>query len=347
MAPSLSASTALTLLCTCAVRSVAAANTALDVNPSNADAHITVQGSDFLWAIFAAMLASALGVTVWALFTPPGKRAFHFLGIGILFTASIAYFSMASNLGATPVEVEFVRYKSDIFTDRAVNPYTRQIWYARYIDWTITTPLLLLELLLTTGMPLSGIFATIFFDLVMIEAGLIGALVVSVYKWGYFTGACIAMFYVFWTLIFPARANAKALGNEAYKAYTMSALILAGLWLLYPVAWGLADGGNVISPDGEMIFYGVLDLLAKPVFLFVHLFNMRKVPYEVYQLQSGHYSAYATVPQVAGAPATQEKRPVGAHTPAAGNAPVTGNNAAGTTMYPAAQSARPSDVTAV
>jgi len=57
--------------------------------------------------------------------------------------------------------------------------------------------------------------------------------------------------------------------------------------------------------------------------------------------------AYATVPQVAGAPATQEKRPVGAHTPAAGNAPVTGNNAAGTTMYPAAQSARPSDVTAV
>jgi bacteriorhodopsin len=70
MAPSLSASTAFTLLCACAVRSVAAANTALDVNPSNADAHITVQGSDFLWAIFAAMLASALGVTVWALFTP-------------------------------------------------------------------------------------------------------------------------------------------------------------------------------------------------------------------------------------------------------------------------------------
>jgi len=103
-------------------------------------------------------------------------------------------------------------------------------------------------------------------------------------------GACVAMFYVFWTLIFPARANAKALGNEAYKAYTVSALILAGLWLLYPVAWGLADGGNVISPDGEMFFYGVLDLLAKPVFLFVHLFNMRKVPYEVYQLQSGHYS---------------------------------------------------------
>jgi len=31
------------------------------------------------------------------------------------------------------------------------------------------------------------------FDLVMIEAGLIGALVVSVYKWGYFTVRFVPM----------------------------------------------------------------------------------------------------------------------------------------------------------
>lgn len=34
----------------------------------------------------------------------------------------------------------------------------RSIWYARYIDWTITTPLLLLEVLLATGLPLTEIF---------------------------------------------------------------------------------------------------------------------------------------------------------------------------------------------
>lgn len=106
----------------------------------------------------------------------------------------------------------------------------------------------------------------------------------SSYKWGYFVGATIAMFWVFWTLIFPARANAKAISAEAHSAYLKSAGVLAILWLLYPVCWGLAvslarvkvalfadpvlpfpkDGGNVISPDSEMIFYGVLDLLAKP-----------------------------------------------------------------------------------
>ena len=63
-----------------------------------------------------------------------------------------------------------------------LNP-TRAVFYARYIDWTITTPLLLLELLLTTGLPLTEIFSTIFMDELMIITGLIGALVASEYKW--------------------------------------------------------------------------------------------------------------------------------------------------------------------
>lgn len=63
-------------------------------------------------------------------------------------------FAMASDLGATPVQVEFVRGAAD---GGYPIPY-RQVWYARYIDWTITTPMLLLELLLTTGLPLSQLF---------------------------------------------------------------------------------------------------------------------------------------------------------------------------------------------
>lgn len=38
------------------------------------------------------------------------------------------------------------------------------------------------------------------------------------------------------------------------------------LWALYPIAWGLSEGGNVISPDSEAVFYGILDILAKVVF---------------------------------------------------------------------------------
>jgi len=270
------------------------AASSLDVNPVVADADLTTKGSDFLWAIFACMLASALGTTIWAMMLPVGKRAFHWIGVALLFTASIAYFSMASDLGATPVYVEFVRYKSDLFTDRSVNPYTRSIWYARYIDWTITTPLLLMELLLATGLPLSEIMIIIFMDLFMIIGGLIGALVPSVYKWGYFTGACIAQFFIAYQLLFPGRKAANAISSHNGHQYMVNTIILLVLWFLYPVAWGLADGGNVISTDGEMIFYGILDLLAKPVFLFVHLFTLSAIPYEQFQLQSGHFSVGAT-----------------------------------------------------
>lgn len=145
----------------------------------------------------------------------------------------------------------------------------------------ITTPMLLLTLLLGTGLPLSHIFFTIFMDEVMIVTGLVGALVQSSYKWGYFTLGCVAMLCaylftaerpkartdrshddvdVFWVLVFPARQAAKFIGDDNHSAYVRGALMLSFLWFLYPIAWGLADGGNVISTDGEMIFYGVLDV---------------------------------------------------------------------------------------
>ena len=47
-------------------------NDALKANKTVANADLTTKGSDFLWAVFAVMLASALGTTVWAMFLPGG-----------------------------------------------------------------------------------------------------------------------------------------------------------------------------------------------------------------------------------------------------------------------------------
>ena len=38
------------------------------------------------------------------------------------------------------------------------------------------------------------------------------------------------------------------------------------LWTLYPIAWGVCEGGNLVAPDSEAVFYGILDIMAKPVF---------------------------------------------------------------------------------
>jgi bacteriorhodopsin len=88
---------------------------------------------------------------------------------------------MGANLGFTPIPVEFVR------SNPKVSGTMRSIYYVRYIDWFITTPLLLLDLLLTAGMPWPTLLWVIVVDEIMIVTGLIGALVESEYKFGYFT----------------------------------------------------------------------------------------------------------------------------------------------------------------
>ena len=108
-------------------------------------------------------------------------RLFHYITAAVVFVAAIAYFTMGSNLGFTPIAVEYQR------SNPKVSGRFREIFYVRYIDWVITTPLLLTDLMLTAGMPWPTIFFVIMVDEMMIITGLIGALVQSVYKWGFFT----------------------------------------------------------------------------------------------------------------------------------------------------------------
>ena len=46
--------------------------------------------------------------------------------------------------------------------------------------------------------------------------------------------------------------------------------------ITYPIAWACAEGSNIITVTSEMIWYGILDVLAGPVFLFLFLFERRR-----------------------------------------------------------------------
>ena len=159
----------------------------------------------------------------------------------------------------------------------------------------ITTPALLLTLVLASGLSLSDIITLAFFDLVMIITGLVGALVESTYKWGFYTFGCVSLVYIWWVLFAPARQSAGVIGPAYKKTFTISAAFLSFIWLLYPIAWGLADGGNVISPDSEMVFYGILDVIAKPVYTLFHLFMVSKLDLTALQLYSGKFTSTAVI----------------------------------------------------
>ena len=75
------------------------------------------------------MTASAFTFMGLALTKPRQDRIFHYMTAGLTLVAAVAYFSMASNLGWTPIDVEFPR------SDPTVHGMNRSIFYVRYIDW--------------------------------------------------------------------------------------------------------------------------------------------------------------------------------------------------------------------
>ena len=281
-----------------------------------ADIAITVRGSDWYWAVTAVMTVGWMAVLGHSLTKPGTHRIFHYISAGLLMVASVAYFSMASNLGFTPIAVEFVR------SNPVVAGRYREIFYVRYIDWFITTPLLLMDLLLTAGMPWPTVLWVILVDEVMIVTGLVGALVRTSYKWGYFAFGCAALAYITYMLAWEARRHANHLGSDIGRVFLMCGSLTAFIWLvsdrlisirismltstkLYPIAWGVCEGGNVIAPDSEAIFYGILDLLAKPVFSALLIFGHRNIDPSRLGLR---LRDYAEDPSVSGGVGGHEKR---------------------------------------
>lgn len=84
----------------------------------------------------------------------------------------------------------------------------------------------------------------------------------------------------------------------------MCGSLTAFVWICYPIAWGLCEGGNVIAPDSEAVFYGVLDFIAKPVFSALLIWSHRNIDPAQLGLRIRDYSDDPTV----GARPLQEKQ---------------------------------------
>ncbi|EST09087.1 Rhodopsin, archaeal/bacterial/fungal [Kalmanozyma brasiliensis GHG001] len=261
-----------------------AGNRALEVNPPNADINLGRWGSDWGWVVFCVMAASTVGLLIWSSRLPRGRRTFPYLLAAVLAISTISWYSQASDLGATPIPVQFL-HNSALAPDGGYP--TRQIWYSRYIDWALTVPLLLLSLLLITGLPLSVIFITLFFSILMIICGLLGALTRTRYKWGYFAFGCAALGYVLYHVFASGLRSARRLDHGFGRAFLAGATLLGVVWPLYALCWALTHGGNVIGVSAEFLWFGILDLISKPVFAFVLLSMLRNCDYGALRLRSG------------------------------------------------------------
>lgn len=251
-------------------------NEAISVNApsSTMDIHLTTQGSDWLWAAFClfaffTIVHAFLFITTSSK-THSIKKSMILLPLFTNAILSYTYFTYASNLGWTEVPVEF----KNVTTDEGLG--VRQIFYVKYIGWFLAWPFVLLSMEVATSAIelnynsqselfnnlftlLSNLVTKILTVEIFVLGLLIGSLIKSSYKWGYFTFSTSAeLFAISLVGISSYRAWKSYDTNKLAVFLVVFQLIVM---VLYPINWGLSDGGNRIQPDSEAVFYGILDLI--------------------------------------------------------------------------------------
>ncbi|RDL36446.1 putative opsin-1 [Venustampulla echinocandica] len=224
-------------------------------------------GTRTLWVIFALMLLSTLALTGMAWRVPVQKRVFHVLTTFITVVGTISYFAMATGDGNSFSKI--ILHESHKHVPDTIEFVYRQIFWARYIDWAITTPLILLNLALLAGMDGASIVVTIAANILMNLLGLFAAFgVTRSQKCGYFTFAIVAYLVVVYQLVISGRRAVSSKDSKTGKLFASLGGYVLILWILYPIVWAIGDGARKWSVDTEIVAYAVLDILVKPVFGF-------------------------------------------------------------------------------
>ncbi len=194
-----------------------------------------------------------------------GGSYFYWITAAITGFAFISYLAMASGAGST------------ILDDG------REFYFFRYIDWLITTPLLLLDLALLAlanpGRNTGLIAGLIGLDVVMILTGLVAGSSTSTFVTTVFfiisTAALVGVLYLLYTRLFAA---ARAQSPNVASIFSTLAILTIVLWSLYPVVFLLGtEGFRAVGQGGEIFLYLVLDLLAKVGFGFLLLSNRQAI----------------------------------------------------------------------
>ncbi|KAI9858962.1 MAG: hypothetical protein M1824_003963 [Vezdaea acicularis] len=221
-------------------------------------------GKQTLWVVFVIMLIATIIFSVLGYRVPTKNRLFHILTTFITLFATISYFAMATGDGISYSKTTVtVKHKhQDTYKD-----VYRQVFWARYIDWSVTTPLLLLDLALLAGLSGADILIAIVADLVMILTGLFAAFGrEGGQKWGYYAIACLAYLVIIYQLAVNGRRVVTSKDTKSAAFFGSIAGFTLIIWTIYPIVWGISDGSRKVSVDAEVLSYAVLDVLAKPVF---------------------------------------------------------------------------------
>merc|ERR1712048_988940 len=112
------------------------------------------------------------------------------------------------------------------------------VYWGRYVDWVLTTPLMLWDILALAGAPNDEIAMVLIMDMLMIGFGCAGAQTPDQNKWFFFIFGMVTFIHIVAVLLKYSKVN---------KVAWMTIV----LWTLYPVVWIVAEGQRMVSASME------------------------------------------------------------------------------------------------
>jgi bacteriorhodopsin len=210
-----------------------------------------------------AMALGALVFTAWA-FNPRGVHIYEYaVAIFIPVWSGLAYLSMAFNQGQLQID-------------------NQTTYYARYLDWVVTTPLLLLALSFTAmhyvkknKTLIAGLMGA---DVVMILSGLIADLSPTPLRYVWYLIGVVAFLVILWLIWNPLRAIADSQGPDLARIFRRVAGLLSVLWVAYPAVWLLGPSGiGLIGQTWDTALFVFVPIISKVGWSFFDLRELRSL----------------------------------------------------------------------
>ncbi len=243
----------------------------------------------------------------------------HWFYVAVMATAAVTLLMMSRNPRGVPqykylihtfvVVWSGLAYAALAMGQGTVELFGKTVYYARYIDWVVTTPLLLLSLVLTGKYTIGvrgGLTAALLgTQVIMILTGLVAELSPEGPRWFWYLSGCVTLVVVLSLMWGPLRQAADQQDAAIQKVYRGSATFLTVQWFLYPLTWALGTPGiGLLSTELTTALFIFLPIVSKVGFAFYNLVNLRNLPPYLHDYSEvdyvGNESIDATSKQPAG-----------------------------------------------
>lgn len=156
--------------------------------------------------------------------------------------------------------------------------------FARYIDWIVTTPLLLLALSWTAMHRLHHKDWTLIASLmgtqvIVVACGLIADLsTVPWVRYLWYINGVVAFLVVLGGIWGPLRAKTKSQGADLSSFHDKLTIYFTVLWVCYPIVWILGPSGfRVFGQNVDTFLFCLIPFFSKVGFSYIDLHGLRSL----------------------------------------------------------------------